>query len=66
MPTDKRPEGWTDRHEVIAQALYADEWTEPNEEYGPEWHHRFAWWQCVAAANLVVTALAHIDGLAEE
>ena len=62
MAHDHRPEGWTDLHEVIAQALYADLWTEPNEEYGPEWHHRFQWWQCVNAAQLAVPAITQFDG----
>jgi hypothetical protein len=66
MPTDKRPEGWTPDHEVIAQALYADTWIEPkDDDPHPDWHHRFQWWQCVSAARLAVPALienALIDG----
>lgn len=62
MTTDKRPDGWTDRHEVIAQALYADTWIEPkDDDPHPDWHRRFQWWQCVKAASLVIPALQQFD-----
>lgn len=58
VPNDVRPEGWTETHEVIAQALYADLWTEPkSNDPSPDWPHRFSWWQCIRAANMIVPAL---------
>lgn len=56
------PDWFTDAHLVVAEALWADTWTEPKQGDPPEWHHRFQWWMCVAAARLVVDAQAAESG----
>lgn len=62
-PDGDRPDYWTDLHETIAQALYAQTWTEPkDDDPHPDWHRNFQWWQCVFAAKVVAEALAHNDG----
>ncbi len=43
----------TGQERAIAEALYADTWTENNPKWGGDWHHRFPWWMCVRAARIL-------------
>lgn len=47
----------SDDERSVFDALYADTWTEPKPEYGPDWHHRLARWQAIHAARIAVAAL---------
>lgn len=45
-------------HEAVADAIYADTWTEPKPtDPNPDWHRRFARWQSECAADLAVAAI---------
>jgi hypothetical protein len=56
--SDQTPPGLSADEMRVAEALYADTWTTPKAENGPDWHHRLAWWQCVFAARIAVAALS--------
>ena len=56
------PPDTTARERVVAEALYAETWTQERaDQPNPDWHHRFPWWQCVLAARIAVPALDRHD-----
>lgn len=50
------PDDFTPAMTAVARTMHADVWTTPKPDYGDEWHRRFPWWMCCAAARLLADA----------